>query len=69
MILIMSARAILVVDDSDEFRTLVNNSLGIAFDIVEASSETEFYERYRPYTYDLIMMDMRLKSDREGLRL
>ncbi|RME60321.1 response regulator, partial [Candidatus Parcubacteria bacterium] len=32
-------------------------------------SETEFYERYRPYTYDLIMMDMRLKSDREGLRL
>jgi len=65
----MRARNILLVDDSDKFRTSVINSLGRAFSIVEAASENEFRQAFRPYTFDLIILDMRLDREREGLQL
>ena len=65
----MSASNILIVDDSEEFRTKVRKSLGQIYPITEAASESEFHALYRPYTYDLVILDMRLKSGREGLRL
>jgi DNA-binding NtrC family response regulator len=63
------ATKILLVDDNDKFRTNVRHSLGRAFLLTEAASETEFRREFRPYTYDLVILDMRLKSGREGLRL
>jgi len=65
----MRARNILLVDDSDKFRTSVTSSLGRVFSIVEAASEAEFRQLFRPYTFDLIILDMRLDSGREGLSL
>ncbi len=65
----MRARKILLVDDSDEFRSNVRNALGRAFLLTEAASETAFRQEFRPYTFDLVILDMRLKSGREGLLL
>ena len=65
----MRARKILVVDDSAEFRTSVQESLGRAFFITEAASEAEFRKEFRPFTYDLVILDMRLETAREGLGL
>ena len=65
----MRAIKILLVDDSAEFRSSVKKTLGRAFSITEAASETEFQSLFRPYTYDLVILDMRLETGREGLRL
>src|SRR5450830_1532525 len=65
----MRATKILLVDDSDIFRSNVRNSLGRAFLLTEAASEVEFQREFRPYTYDLVILDMRMKSGREGLQL
>ncbi len=65
----MRARKILLVDDSADFRSSVVNMLGRAFSITEAASEAEFRNLFRPYTYDLVILDMRLETGREGLRL
>lgn len=63
------ARKILLVDDSDKFRTSVRNALGADWLVTEAASETEFKNVFRPYTFDLVILDMRLEHDREGLKL
>ncbi len=65
----MGANNILVVDDSDKFRTSVRNTLGHMYALTEAASEAEFRNLYRPYTFDLVILDMRLETEREGLRL
>lgn len=65
----MSARHILIVDDSEKFRTSVRNTLGRLYALSEAASEQAFRELYRPYTYDLVILDMRLEAEREGLGL
>lgn len=65
----MRARNILLVDDSEDFRSSVHKMLGRAFFITDAASEAEFRGLFRPYTFDLIILDMRLETGREGLRL
>jgi DNA-binding NtrC family response regulator len=65
----MSARKILLVDDDAIFSTQVQNTLGRAFTVTHAASEVEFRARFRPFTFDLIILDMRLDSEREGLGL
>jgi len=37
------------------------------YQVVEAGSELEFREEYRPLAFDLLLLDMRLRRDREGL--
>lgn len=65
----MRARKILLVDDSSEFRSSVRKTLGRAFTVVEADSLDGFRREYRPAIFDLVILDMRLESDREGLEL
>nr|VFJ45713.1 MAG: two-component system, NtrC family, response regulator PilR/two-component system, NtrC family, C4-dicarboxylate transport response regulator DctD [Candidatus Kentron sp. DK] len=65
----MRAKRILLVDDSAEFRLSVIKTLGRSFSITEAASEAEFRNIFRPYTFELIILDMRLETEREGLRL
>lgn len=65
----MSAINILLVDDSADFRTFVTNTLGSGYTITEAKSEARYRELYRPYTYDLVILDMRLETEREGLQI
>ena len=65
----MRARTILIVDDDANFRSNVQNTLGRAYFVTHAASEAEFRREFRPYTFDLIILDMRLESGREGLQL
>jgi len=65
----MSARKILLVDDSSDFRSSVRKTLGRAFAVAEADSLEGFRRAYRPATFDLVILDMRLESGREGLEL
>ncbi|CAG0983524.1 Transcriptional regulatory protein ZraR [Anaerolineae bacterium] len=65
----MCARKILIVDDCAKFRTAVRKTLGRAYSLVEAASEAEFRGTFRPYTFDLVILDMRLDTGREGLGL
>nr|VFJ50489.1 MAG: two-component system, NtrC family, response regulator PilR [Candidatus Kentron sp. FM]VFJ51193.1 MAG: two-component system, NtrC family, response regulator PilR [Candidatus Kentron sp. FM]VFK08856.1 MAG: two-component system, NtrC family, response regulator PilR [Candidatus Kentron sp. FM] len=65
----MRARKILIVDNSADFRSSVINTIGRAFFITEAGSEAEFRNVFRPYSFELVILDMRLETGREGLRL
>jgi len=65
----VSARKILICDDSDKFRTAVTKALGGAFVIGEADSIAAFWRTFKPCTFDLIILDMRLEKGREGLEL
>jgi DNA-binding NtrC family response regulator len=65
----MDARTILLVDDDPKFRAQVRNSLGGPYQLVEASNEIEFWEVFRPGKYGLVILDMRLRTNREGLDL
>ena len=56
-------------DDDEIFRTSVRQSLERAYSITEAASVAEFEARFQPYTYDLVILDMRLDKDREGLEV
>jgi DNA-binding NtrC family response regulator len=57
------------VDDDAEFRLKVHDTLGRAYSVTSVASEAEFHREFRPYTFDLILLDMRLNSGREGLQL
>ena len=58
---------IFVLDDDPAFRARVREGLGGMFGLVEAGSEEEFRKAWRPRTFDLLLLDMRLRVDREGL--
>lgn len=65
----MRARNIFIIDDDQEFRKQVRTALGGVYRCTEVADETGFREKFRPYTYDLVILDMRLKTGREGLDL
>lgn len=65
----MRARKIILVDDSSEFRASVRKTLGREFVVVEACSSEGFLREFRPFAFDLVILDMRLEDGREGLGL
>jgi DNA-binding NtrC family response regulator len=65
----MSRPQILIIDDDKVFAKKLADALGGLFQIELCHSEVEFKERFAVGCYDLLMIDMRLKSDREGLTL
>lgn len=65
----MRARNIFIIDDDQEFRKQVRTALGTVYRCTEVADELQFREKFRPYTYDLVILDMRLKTGREGLDL
>ena len=56
-------------DDSSDFRAKVRYSLAIAFSVVEAGSVGDFRRVFRAFAFDLVILDMRLENEREGLGL
>lgn len=65
----MRARKILLVDDGCEFRKSVRKVLAPLFEVVEAESAAAFRQVFRPFVFDLVILDMRLEAGREGLGL
>ena len=65
----MRARKILLADDSSDFCSLVTETLSGRFELRQVDSVETFRETFRPYAFDLILLDMRLDTEREGLEL
>lgn len=63
----MLNRQVLILDDDPAFRTAVREGLRGLFGVVEAGSEGEFRAVWRARRFDLLLLDMRLRRDREGL--
>ncbi len=63
----MRTSRILILDDDAGFRKVVCGALGIVFRIDEAADEAEFRLKFEPFRYDLVLLDMRLSVDREGI--
>ncbi|MDI6797740.1 MAG: sigma-54 dependent transcriptional regulator [Desulfatibacillaceae bacterium] len=59
----------MIVDDDRLFAETVCNALSGIFEVESAGSTKEFHGIYRPSSYDLLIVDMRLESFREGLSL
>jgi len=60
---------VIIIDDDEEFAKNLAGALGGLFRIELCHSEADFRERFASGRYDLLMMDIRLKSNREGLDL
>ncbi len=62
-------RHILIVDDDREYVKDLQEVLNDLGKVDIAYSEEEFREIFRPYRYDIILLDLRLKEGKEGLDL
>jgi len=62
---------ILIIEDDKEYITWMKNILSPLGDvnIDEGYSEKDFYHHFKPGKYNLIILDLRLKSDYEGMKL
>ena len=65
----MQKKNVLLVDDDSKFRGEVSRTLGGVYGVEVAESVSQFERAYKPYSYDLVIIDMRLESGREGLDL
>jgi len=60
---------ILIVDDDRDFREALIGRIGSRHSVVCADSVSAFREIYQAGAFDLIVLDMRLETDRDGLAL
>lgn len=65
----MPKPSILIVDDDQSFAERLKHALEGLFQVETCHSEQAFRERYAIGRFDLIIMDMRLREDREGIDL
>ncbi len=65
----MKKQNILIVDDDADFRSELARQLAGGYLVEFADSVDSFQKLFQPYAFDLIVLDMRLESDRDGLRL
>ncbi|MEO5358133.1 MAG: sigma-54 dependent transcriptional regulator [Nitrospirae bacterium YQR-1] len=60
---------ILIVDDDKEYALGLKKQLGDIGAIDVVHTKNEFGKKFRPHKYDLILLDLRLKEEKEGLDL
>jgi len=60
---------ILIVDDDRDFATGIKQTLNEIGQIDLAHNETDFHTLFRPYRYDLVVLDLRLHEGKEGMEL
>ena len=60
---------ILIVDDNLKYAENIKTSLTKLGNVDLCLSEDEFYKLFKPYKYDLILLDLRLREGQEGLML
>lgn len=65
----MSRATILIVDDDSAYAGKLCHALEGGFQVETCHSQAEFRDRFSAGRYDLLIMDMRLEQDREGLVL
>jgi len=65
----MQRARVLIVDDDTAYAKKLAGVLEAVFRVETCHSETEFRERFASGIYDLLIVDMRLEKDREGLTI
>lgn len=65
----MKKQNILIVDDDSNFRSELARQLTGEYHVEFADSVDSFQKLFQPYAFNLIVLDMRLKNDRDGLNL
>jgi len=65
----MKKQRILIVDDDPAYLAKLRQTLEGVHTVECASGRDDFVTLYRPYRYDLLILDMRLDTEREGLEL
>lgn len=60
---------ILIVDDDKDYALKLKDYLKEIGEVELAYSEGEFKKLYKPYKFDLILLDLRLREGKEGLEL
>ena len=65
----MIKNSVIIVEDDQKFADKLIRALRGLFNIEWCRSEKEFRAAFSPGAYDLIIMDMRLDKDKEGLYL
>lgn len=58
---------VFILDDDPRFREKVGSAFLGRFSLTEADSESAFRQLWVPRVFDLLLLDMRLRRDREGL--
>jgi two-component system sensor histidine kinase BarA len=60
---------LLVVEDDEDSQKFLNLFLKRKFEIEMCNSEETFYERLKKSEFDLILMDISLRGEKDGLQL
>lgn len=60
---------ILIIDDDQSFRTQLSSQLSDRHHVSYVESMEAFRNSFHPYAFDLIVLDMRLENDRDGMVL
>ena len=60
-------KTILLLDDDPSFRAAVRESVEGWYELVEAASIQAFRGVWEPRRFALLLLDMRLRSDRQGM--
>lgn len=60
---------ILIIDDDTAYAGKLAHTLESVFQVEICHSESDFRERFTPGRYELLIVDMRLEQDREGLSI
>jgi len=62
-------KRILLVDDDMEYAGEFKDFFSLSFEVTLLHSEKDFYEKFNPYSFDLIALDIRLNGKKEGLEI
>jgi CheY-like chemotaxis protein len=65
----MEKPKILIVEDDYDTLTFLNLFLGKDFDIETCRTDEEFYVIIKKWSYDLILMDIAIKGQKDGLQI
>lgn len=65
----MNKKSILIVDDDPDFREDLARQFGSSYRIETVNSPETFQTVFQPYQFDLIILDMRLEHERDGMDL
>jgi DNA-binding NtrC family response regulator len=60
-------KRLLLVEDDQKYAHEFADFFSLNFDITLLFSEKDFYDRFNPYSFDLVILDIRLNEKKEGL--
>lgn len=62
-------KRILLVDDDRTYAKEFENFFSLSYEVTLWHSEKDFYAKFNPYSFDLVVLDIRLNEKKEGLEI